>query len=150
MATCGEFLSVDYSITLTLATCGEFLSVDYSITLTLATCGEFLSVDYSITLTLATCGEFLSVDYSITLTLTTCGEFLSVNYSVSFAASPLWGKAWCCVHYLSKPNTLGTKRKLWFREVSRLERFYMYSKYIEQDLKTTSSLETVQISEGLV
>jgi hypothetical protein len=37
---------------------------------------------------------------------------------------------------LSKPNTLGTKEEVWFRDVSELERFYMYSKYREQDLKT--------------
>ena len=39
---------------------------------------------------------------------------------------------------LSKPNTLGTKETVWFREVSGLEGFYMYSKYREQDLKTCS------------
>ena len=36
----------------------------------------------------------------------------------------------------SKPNTLGTKEMVQFREVSRLERFCMYSKYRGQDLKT--------------
>ena len=36
----------------------------------------------------------------------------------------------------SKPNTLGTKEMVQFREVSGLERFCMYSKYREQDLKT--------------
>ena len=35
-----------------------------------------------------------------------------------------------------KPNTFGTKEKAQFREVSRLERVFMYSKYREQDLKT--------------
>ena len=37
--------------------------------------------------------------------------------------------------YLSKPNTSRTKEKIGFREVSELERFYMYSRYREQDLK---------------
>ena len=36
----------------------------------------------------------------------------------------------------SKPNTLGTKEMVQFREVSGLERVCMYSKYREQDLKT--------------
>ena len=36
----------------------------------------------------------------------------------------------------SKPNTLGTKEMVQFREVFGLERFCMYSKYREQDLKT--------------
>ena len=36
----------------------------------------------------------------------------------------------------SKPNTLRTKEMVQFREVSGLERFCMYSKYREQDLKT--------------
>jgi hypothetical protein len=38
---------------------------------------------------------------------------------------------------LSKPNTLGTKEEVWFRENSGfLEVLYIYSKYREQDLKT--------------
>ena len=36
----------------------------------------------------------------------------------------------------SKPNSLGTKEMVQFREVSGLERFCMYSKYRERDLKT--------------
>ena len=42
----------------------------------------------------------------------------------------------CTVNNLSKRNTLEIKENVLFREVSRLERFYMYSKYREQDLKT--------------
>ena len=42
--------------------------------------------------------------------------------------------------YLSKPNTLGIKEKARFREVYGLERFYMYSKYREQDLIINTSI----------
>ena len=36
----------------------------------------------------------------------------------------------------SKPNTLGTTEMVQFREVPGLERFCLYSKYRERDLKT--------------
>ena len=87
--------------------------------------------------------------YKYTKVLTNCD--LSMNVSLSFGNQILL----ICIHFytciywmyimyllyliqcnFSKPNSFGTKEMVQFREVSGLERFCMYSKYREQDLKT--------------